>query len=246
MNASDRQDTQGAPRRIIVRHGALRHAGERRSRRWWDALPVLLIVLAAITAGGVFAVRNGAALAAHLPATLRDMGDDFARHVDRLRAEDAETPDEIAWTADTGEDSALTLEELESAALTPDQREALRRYRECEQEIERRRVALLRENGAKSPYFMRAVEATRAFRAKKADYARLNVKNLTLPERQEWMFEFARLREEAAEANKAHRAWKDAHAGELRRLEDDADYKRLVAEQRACEARLPALTKAQK
>ena len=206
---------------------------------------MLLIVLAAGTAGVVFAVRNGAALAAHLPASLRNMGDDFARHVDRLRAEDEEAPVEVAWDGGDG-GAPTTFDELDETALTPDQREALRRYRECEQEIERRRVALLRENGAKSPYFTHAVEATRAFRAKKADYARLNVKNLTLPERQQWMFEFARLREEAAEANRAHRAWKDAHAGELRRLEDDADYKRLVAEQRTCEARLPALTKARK
>ena len=50
-----------------------------------------------------------------------------------------------------------------------------------------------------------------------------------------------RLRTAAQEANRAYRDWKAAHAGELKTLEEDSSYRRLLAEQRTCAALVPGL-----
>ena len=233
MNASDKQDTQGAPRRIFVRHGALHHA-ETRRLRVRDALPVLLLTLVVFSAA---AVLGGPWLARHLPESMCAAGADMMRHIAALRGVEAEKVETLPLESSGAEAGAAPLDE---AGLTPEQRAELRRYEDCVERIERLRVAVMRENGAKSPHFARAVAATRAFREKRAVYDRLDAKTLSLDERKTWTQEMARLRTEAAEANAAHRAWKEAHAGELRRLEDDADYRRLQEELRTYEARLPA------
>lgn len=127
--------------------------------------------------------------------------------------------------------------------LPPRQLEALRRFYECAGEIERLRTALLRANGEKCPHLARAVAATRAFREKAAAFERLpgGPQTLSDDERRTWTYELTRLRTAAQEANRAYRGWKAAHAGELKTLEENEDYRRLRDDQRACAAQVPGL-----
>ena len=128
-------------------------------------------------------------------------------------------------------------------SLSPRQLEALRRFYECAGEIERLRTALVRANGEKCPPLARAVAATRAFREKAAAFEKLpgGPQTLSDDERRTWTYELTRLRTAAQEANRAYRDWKAAHAGELKTLEEDSSYRRLLAEQRTCAALVPGL-----
>ena len=128
-------------------------------------------------------------------------------------------------------------------SLSPRQLEALRRFYECAGEIERLRTALVRANGEKCPHLARAVAATRAFREKAAAFEKLpgGPQTLSDDERRMWTYELTRLRTAAQETNRAYRDWKAAHAGELKTLEEDSSYLRLLAEQRTCAALVPGL-----
>lgn len=128
-------------------------------------------------------------------------------------------------------------------SLSPRQLEALRRFYECAGEIERLRTALVRANGEKCPPLARAVAATRAFREKAAAFEKLpgGPQTLSDDERRTWTYELTRLRTAAQEANRAYRDWKAAHAGELKTLEEDSSYRRLLAEQRTCAVLVPGL-----
>lgn len=196
--------------------------GEERTGRdvalWWlgTGLPVVIIVVSALVAAGVWGVPR---VLRRLPPEVRREGADAVR---RLRAG--------AWETASAAD-----------ALSPRQQEAYRRFHACEEAIAARRDAVARANARLSPFLEEAVAATRACREKAAACEKIakNPQAFSDDERRRAMYDMSRLRLAAQEANARHREWKAAHAAELERLEDDAEYRRLRAEQRACVALLP-------
>lgn len=195
---------------------------------WWigTGLPVLLIAGSLMVFLGAWGVPR---VVRHLPPKIRQAGEEVARRFRTL-------PGRLGTSAPPSE----TAEEAEEG-LTPRQQEVLRRFQACEEEIEARRAALLRENAERSPYLAAAVAATRAYRREAAAFEKL-VAAPQMPsedERRAKTYEISRLREAARQANGKHRAWKAAHVGDLKTLEEDETYRRLRTEQRACAALLP-------
>lgn len=200
--------------------------------RWWlgTGLPVVLIVVSALVAAGAWGVPR---VLRRLPPEVRRAGADVAR---RFR--------EGAWAS---RDEAAVAEADASverdSAHSPRQEEACRRFLACEEAIAARREALVRANARRSPFLDAAVAATRAYREKAAACEKItkNPQAFSDDERRRAMYDMSRLRLAAQEANERHREWKAAHAAELEKLEDDAEYRRLRAEQRACAAQVPGL-----
>ena len=136
------------------------------------------------------------------------------------------------------------------AALSPRQRKDLQAYYELSGKIGMRKTELLQASAGKNPYFaqysasykefMAHIEAGKALAAKRDKATELDKARLE-DQLREMKIAETRLRTEYEAVHLKFRTWKDQHANELVRPENDPDIKRWTQEMSELQTSVPGL-----